>query len=445
MFTVIKDGKLQRANLSEILNDKPTRTNNSQISTNLFDMLNEPKRVFESVEQHKYARMADASYYTYYKQEENITKSFNTMPELKDFVIDRELTTKNHTIFHNPKTRETVISYRGTDPKNLSDLKTDANIMMGTEKQTKRLKEAEEVFHDTVEKYGNKRDIVVTGHSLGGNQSLHIGEKFDVESHSFNPAVSIAQANDAKKGKFINNTKKAYLYRTQQDPVSVGAELQHENGANRELIRVSPHLENSDNPIGHHQINNFYDDEGVRVGEEIETQKASGVGQVMKGVETTMNVAQLGYADYDATQMVKNNTDPNVYSNTVSEDTNPIMGMNLDPDYHYDDNSYVPDYLRKTGKALRTSKRRKQDKLINLGSNQKKGKYSTNSDGSITNKKTGVKYVDASTLQPKIDYDKHNITLPSSDRYIPISPTEYMEKGTGRIVQLPMGVYSSFD
>ena len=73
-------------------------------------------------------------------------------------------------MFHDVKTGETVIAYRGTDPgsfnineiektklPHFSDLKTDGAILIGQEAKTARSLEAEKTFQKTVNKYGNER------------------------------------------------------------------------------------------------------------------------------------------------------------------------------------------------------------------------------------------------------------------------------------------------
>jgi len=148
------------------------------------------KTHFESIEQHKYARLGMGAYY-FQDQEYVKTELFDPMLELQDFVLDKELSTQEHSVFHNPKTKETVISYRGTT--NLDDVKTDSHIALGREKNTQRYKRSEEVFEKTRDKYGN--NITTTGHSLGGGISLHISEKIRYKgvslqsSNQSNPSI----------------------------------------------------------------------------------------------------------------------------------------------------------------------------------------------------------------------------------------------------------------
>jgi putative lipase involved disintegration of autophagic bodies len=98
---------------------------------------------------------------------------FSYMDELEYFEIDKELSTEEHSIFHDKNTKETIISYRGTT--NMKDVITDSQILVSREENTDRYKKSQEIFDRVAEKYG-KDNIAVTGHSLGGGVALHIAE-----------------------------------------------------------------------------------------------------------------------------------------------------------------------------------------------------------------------------------------------------------------------------
>ena len=89
-------------------------------------------------------------------------------------------------VFHNKITNETVITYRGTS--SLKDIKPDTHMLFGTEMNTERYSRSEEVYKETVEKYGLP-NLTVVGHSVGGNLALNIGGKYDVQSVSFTTGV----------------------------------------------------------------------------------------------------------------------------------------------------------------------------------------------------------------------------------------------------------------
>ena len=79
--------------------------------------INKKHKDAESIDQHKYARLANASYdhFNGKSVHENLRKSqYDHIGDLKDFEMDDELSTKDDLVLHNAKTGETVISYRGT-------------------------------------------------------------------------------------------------------------------------------------------------------------------------------------------------------------------------------------------------------------------------------------------------------------------------------------------
>ena len=245
----------------------------------------------ESIEQHKYSRLSKGAYMTNKGETVELEQMLNEFSETKDFIVDTELTSSNSTIYHNIKTNETVIAFRGTDPgslnltaiektrlPNFSDLKTDGAILIGQEAKTERLLEAERTFQKTVNKYG-KESLNLTGHSLGGNQALHIGEKFDIPSKTFNGAVSIRQVAEDVNNTHMLNKSEQIIYRTHLDPVSVGALVKSEN-SNRKVINIDTHLGKSNTILETHDIDHFIE-EGAEIEEGvIKVSKASKMTQL---------------------------------------------------------------------------------------------------------------------------------------------------------------------
>ena len=212
--------------------------------------------VTESAEQHKYARLSMASYY-YTNQTFVQEELFAYMPELQGYAIDTSLSTEEHSIFHNTSTGETVISFRGTS--NLSDVKTDSHIALGREKHSERYKNSEKVYTDVSQKY-RQDGITVVGHSLGGGIALHIGEKYDVASRTYNPAISPTQA--LSRDHYSNEATQT-IYRTRLDPVSVGGEVIAGNRQpNRRVVVVGNHENHHA-----HSLENFFDNDAKRNGD----------------------------------------------------------------------------------------------------------------------------------------------------------------------------------
>jgi hypothetical protein len=364
------------------------------------------KVVAESVDQHKYSRLASASYH--FKNQSKADDILSKLEETKHFQLDKELSTEEHSILHNPVTNETVIAFRGTS--NLKDVATDSLVLTSQELKSSRLKDSERVFEATAEKYGTDK-LTTTGHSLGSTLSLHTAEKYDVEGHHFNPAVSARQANQSYSGALANNTEKQIIYRTHGDVVSVGGEFTEAPLSNREIVRVNVRPENTGHFVAHHQLDNFYTDDGVREGNMIKSEKATLLSTGLDTLDTSLKVGQLGLGVYDAVDGAEKREDTTQYAHQVSEDFNPLMGINLDPDFQWT-NTDVITPLRRVGKALRTKDRRKQDRanyvenrLINNQTQthsvshtyyQVENSKSTRTDESFT----GVRYTDESYNLP---------------------------------------------
>ena len=333
----------------------------------------------ESVQQHKYARLATASYF--YSEKEKVEELFNKMSELKDFELDDELSTEEHSVFFNKTTNETVISYRGTT--NLGDVKTDSHILMGREKHTQRYQNSEAVYEKTRDKYRSSV-ITTTGHSLGGGISLHIAEKYDIQGHHFNPAISATQVFTTDH---YNNQSHQTIYRTKLDPVSIGGEIIADHQQNRTVVTV-----NNDENSHAHAMTNFYSDNAKRTKdnksfqvrkESLKTtinrhktqfkrlydayKKAQNIEEYLDSINAERSIfTKLPKALPKAIAMAKRNASPHEYANETARSLNPFFGFIPDPNFQWDDDDVIGP-LYHLGQAMRTPERKRQDQLINLG------------------------------------------------------------------------------
>ena len=364
------------------------------------------KKNHESNEQHKYSRLAMASYY--YKDEDYVyNELFNSMDELDGFIRDNSLSTEEHSVFHNETTKETVISYRGTTSQD--DIKTDSHILFGTERNTKRYERSEAVYQATKQKYG-KDNLTTASHSLGGNLSIHIGETHDIPSFVFNPGISPSQFVSKEHH---NNTNKTIIYKTRLDPVSVGAI----NQKNRQVNTVA----NSPNHHAH-ALENFFSDDAIQNDDgsysiEKETtletltrhrnkfKKMYDVIVESRNIEnylvenelSGLNPIDYFQKSYDLYQFSKTDPSPTEFNNHIATSFNPLSfigntvgnGIVIDPDYHWEDKDVITP-LYNLGQYLRTDQRVKEDALMNLGSTQPIHKYKEQDDGTLTRK--GVTY-----------------------------------------------------
>lgn len=360
------------------------------------------KNHYESVEQHKYARLAMASYY--YNDQEYVNELFSYMSELDDFVLDYQLSTEEHSVFHNTTTNETVISYRGST--NLDDVKTDSHILMGREKNTERYKRSEAVYENTRNKYDGT--ITTTGHSLGAGVSLHISEKYDTRGYHYNPAISSTQVFSTDH---YDNQSEQTIYRTKLDPVSVGAEIIANNQPNRQVNTVG------NDPNHHaHALENFYNNKATRTNdnkgytvkkETLKTtidrhksafkrlydayQKAQNAEEYLDTINSDADIfTKLPKALPKAVAMARRGASPHEFTNTTAKNLNPFFGFIPDPDYQWDDRDVITPLYR-LGQAMRTPQRRRTDNLLNLAQQEPHLQY-TEPDEHHLLSSAGVRY-----------------------------------------------------
>jgi len=107
--------------------------------------------------------------------------------------------------------------FRGTNFKNLTDLKADLAILHGTEAQTEGIRtgrsqiaRANEVLPSPVEE--------LIGFSLGGNRSITLGQELNIPTTTFNPAVSLTNIKNVPLNGDLHT-----IIRTTENPTDVFA------------------------------------------------------------------------------------------------------------------------------------------------------------------------------------------------------------------------------
>lgn len=136
-----------------------------------------------SSRQKSHAVMADAAYNSNKKAIRKIRQSLGN-----DWEIDRELSTREHKVFYNPKTNESVYSARGTASG--KDIGTDLKIVASrfnksAFRKSDRMKSEKENYTRFLEKYQDY-EKQGTGHSLGGAIIAQLTKKTpEVEATAF--------------------------------------------------------------------------------------------------------------------------------------------------------------------------------------------------------------------------------------------------------------------
>ena len=188
------------------------------------------------------AKLVNASHIMY-------SKGLNSAQEYLDnnhlkYTIDTELSNVQGLVVTDAEGKVSVI-YRGTEKTNINDIYTDTRILFGIEQGTSHFNNAYIQMDQVISKYGKPSEIV--GYSLGGNKAIYVGDKYNIQTTTFNPFLA--------KNVILNNTKtEHHIIRTTEDPVSIGLSIQ--NKTNWKVDTIYPH-QDSLNPIESHMLENF--------------------------------------------------------------------------------------------------------------------------------------------------------------------------------------------
>ena len=123
------------------------------------------------------------------------------------------------------------LAYRGTESNNISDIYndiivTDVGQALGDNFKTPKLKvpqhkQAVSLVNAIVKKYGDKGELYLTGHSLGGGLASIAGvSKPQCKTFTFNAAGVLMKTIDKYVPKESRSTKNIYAYSTVNDPLT---------------------------------------------------------------------------------------------------------------------------------------------------------------------------------------------------------------------------------
>jgi len=311
---------------------RPTNTLSADLGDHIGERLesdiNKKHKDAESIDQHKYARLANASYdhFNGKSVHENLRKSqYDYIGDLKDFEMDDELSTKDDLVLHNAKTGETVISYRGTTddpvgkPKNfVQDWLVNGQIAGGST-HTSRAKTAEKQAYRVIQKYG-KQNLVVTGHSQGGGISHHIATKYDLEGHHYNPSIN--HSNVAQAGKYANNKNAQNIYKTHLDFASPLAYSKNLKKSNTTVHTVGT-IKDMDSPVSTHSIDQFSPTPlKVHADGTVSVKRQTAKQSIKNGIKHTVTYHPVGKAVVSVTDQL-----PSLVHKTVDLEASAAKGV----------------------------------------------------------------------------------------------------------------------
>lgn len=216
--------------------------------------------VAEDMDLHKYGAMVEASYKHYAGEDPTKFLKGHFLDELHDFVVDKELSTIDNLVLHNPVTNEVHLALRGT--QKLSDW-TGANIqaMASVENRVPLVKSAIRTAEQIAEKYGIE-NFTTSGHSMGGMRSLevvhHFAEKLGahIRGFHFDPGASVRQM--IRQSKVAKGVQK--VFRTHFDaPSAVVNMAQLKTPKNLEInnVATSPEVSGKTPILDTHSTSHF--------------------------------------------------------------------------------------------------------------------------------------------------------------------------------------------
>lgn len=148
------------------------------------------------------------------------------------YVLDKELTNREHLTAYNPFEKKLLFVPVGTQPTSVKDIYTDIQLATGNLKNTSRYKSDKNAFNAALNKYDEK-EAILAGHSLGGTIASGIGRGSDT-IYTLNKGSTIG----------AQTRKNEEAFRVQGDVVSAlgsGIKTIHNPNLIREMPILGPH------------------------------------------------------------------------------------------------------------------------------------------------------------------------------------------------------------
>ena len=303
------------------------------------------------------------------------------------FNIDPELSNYDAVVLNNGNNK-IHIAYHGasSNPSYLDEDKADIfSVIKGKHETRDSFRRAEKVYIDTLKKYPN-HDIELLGTSLGGAKSIHVGEKYNVKSTTFNPFLSHIHTPK------VNGNAPQNIHRVVTDWATTGA-LRIPSKSNRKIF----HYFENKNPYdvfrqpyqyitSPHNLKQFF-----QLPKNNKVNKVNLLKSTLNTIGTGLDVLMFANALNDARNLSLNNVESDEFNNRISEDLNPLglLGVNFDIDksYLHDDAPLearlLAEYISNKGPQRMTSFDRSIDK-------SQSNKYTSINENTIKDKNNNV-------------------------------------------------------
>lgn len=160
------------------------------------------------------------------------------------YIVDNELTNpRENIVAYSPFDNKLLYISNGTDLRSAEDLGNDALILLGSQKESGRVRDEKQLLTKARKKYEGAK-LVMASHSLGGQIQHNIAPR-SADVYTYNPAYSF---NQKMRPNFHN-------YRTQGDIVSTFAPK--ENTTILENERPRSHFNAFANILSAHDTENL--------------------------------------------------------------------------------------------------------------------------------------------------------------------------------------------
>lgn len=177
------------------------------------------------------ARLTEVGHGEYYREGIQAARSELTSMGLSDWRIDEQLSNTEGVVFIQEETGNIRVAYRGTDWSNTGDILGNTHNLLALQAQDPQNRAAISQIERIQNKYGHLPERL-HGYSKGGANAIYIGDRFEIPTTTYNPAIGPQQV-------MTRSRVPHEIIRTIDDPVSLGLSIaQHK--ANYTVRAIDP-------------------------------------------------------------------------------------------------------------------------------------------------------------------------------------------------------------